>query len=145
MGRSFIDRHFTFEEHQNYYPLFEELVFYAKQWGEQNAHQNATLDQAMTLVKFGSAFDVQDHQYWRTAQSLVEHCLEHSKKTSIDEILQIATLTKEFGLLSNKILRHVAKHFHEIKTMTPNQLSLFTMVYTSDEMRAAFEINKEGT
>lgn len=52
---------------------------------------------------------------------------------------------KEFGLLSNKILRHVAKHFNEIKTMTPAQLSLFTLIYTSDEMRAAFEINKEGT
>jgi hypothetical protein len=34
MNRSFIDRHFTFEEHQNYYPLIEELVFYAKQWSE---------------------------------------------------------------------------------------------------------------
>ena len=29
--------------------------------------------------------------------------------------------------------------------MTPNQLSLFTMIYTSDEMQAAFEINKEGS
>jgi hypothetical protein len=29
--------------------------------------------------------------------------------------------------------------------MTPAQLSLFTLIYTSDEMRAAFEINKEGT
>lgn len=58
MNRSFIDRHFTFAEHQNYYPLIEELVFYAKQWSEQNAHQNASIDEAMTLVKFGSAFDV---------------------------------------------------------------------------------------
>jgi len=74
----------------------------------------------MTLVKFGSAFDVQDHQYWRSAQSLVEHCLEHHKQTGIDEILNIATQAKEFGILSNKILRHVAKHFSEIKTMTPN-------------------------
>jgi hypothetical protein len=67
MSRSFIERHFSFEEHQNYYPLIEELVFYAKQWSEQNAHQNATIEQAMILVKFGSAFDVQDHQYWRFA------------------------------------------------------------------------------
>ena len=34
MNRSFIDRHMTFEEHQNFYPLIEELVFYAKQWSE---------------------------------------------------------------------------------------------------------------
>lgn len=72
MNRSFIDRHFTFEEHQSYYPLIEELVFYTKQWADQNAHSNATLDQAVTLVKFGTAFDVQDHQYWRQSQSLVE-------------------------------------------------------------------------
>jgi transposase-like protein len=76
---------------------------------------------------------------------LVEHCLEHQKKISIEEILNISTLAKEFGILSNKILRHVAKHFQEIKSMTPNQLSLFTMIYTSDEMRAAFEINREGS
>ena len=74
----------------------------------------------MTLAKFGSAFDVQDHQYWRSAQSLLEHCLDHHKKTSIDEILTVATLAKEFGILSNKILRHVAKHFSEVKHMTPN-------------------------
>jgi hypothetical protein len=34
MNRSFIDRHFTFEEHQSYYPLIEELVFYTKQWAD---------------------------------------------------------------------------------------------------------------
>ena len=67
MHASFIDRHMTFEEHQNYYPLIEELVFYAKHWSEQNSHLNATIDQALTLAKFGSAYDVQDHQYWRSA------------------------------------------------------------------------------
>lgn len=72
---------------------------------------------------------------------MLENSLEHNKKTSLDEILSSASLAKEFGILSNKILRHVAKQFTEIKNMTPNQISLFTMIYTSDEMQAAFEIN----
>ena len=32
MQNSFIDRHFTFDEHQSYAPVIEELVFYAKDW-----------------------------------------------------------------------------------------------------------------
>jgi len=59
-------------------------------------------------------------------------------------VLDIATHMKEFGMLSNKVLRHVAKHFSHISTMTTGQLSLFTMIYCSQEMQQAIAINPEG-
>jgi len=65
------------------------------------------LDQALTLMRFGSSFDIQDLKYWRQTRELVENALDHSK-SNVDVVLDIATHMKEFGMLSNKVLRHVA-------------------------------------
>ena len=51
---------------------------------------------------------------------------------------------KAFGMLSNKILRVVAGHFSEIKNMTSSQLSLYTVIYCSQEMQRAISINPSG-
>lgn len=58
MAQSFNDRHFSFEDHQNFQPVIEELVFYTKDLYLQNPNEIATLDQALTLMRFGSSFDV---------------------------------------------------------------------------------------
>ena len=75
MQNSFIDRHFTFDEHQSYAPVIEELVFYTKDWAGTNPDEHVPLSDALTLVKFGSAFDVQDLKYWRDARTMVEAAL----------------------------------------------------------------------
>ena len=75
MENSFIDRHFTFDEHQSYAPVIEELVFYAKDWAESNPAEFVPLSEAIILLKFGSAFDIQDLKYWRSARSMVEQAL----------------------------------------------------------------------
>jgi len=93
------------------------------------------LDQALILMRFGSSFDIQDLKYWRQTRELVENALDHSKsKQNVDIVLDIATHMKEFGMLSNKVLRHIAQHLAHISTMTTGQLSLFTMIYCSQEM-----------
>ncbi len=61
MKDSFIDRTFTLEDHSNIFiTVVDELVFYTKDWCRENSLKNATLEQAVTLVKFGLAFDVLD-------------------------------------------------------------------------------------
>ena len=70
-------------------------------------------------MRVGSSFDIQDLKYWRQTRELVENALDHSKsESSFDIVIDIATHMKEFGMLSNKVLRHVAKHFSHVASMT---------------------------
>ena len=71
----------------------------------------------MTLLKFGSAFDIQDLQYWRSTRSMVEQVLE-SGEHDMDQVLDIASLMKEFGMLSNKVLKQVSLTFAKCKNLT---------------------------
>ena len=91
MQTSLVERHFTFDEHINFYPVIEELVFYTKNWCEVNAFEKATLSQAMTLLKFGKTFHVQDIQYWKKVRELTEFCLSQNKKVDIDTVFSVAT------------------------------------------------------
>ena len=94
----------------------------------------------MTLLKFGHAFDVHDLQYWRNARELTEKILQQEKSVDIDTLFQVATYLKQFGMLSNSILRLVAQQMDKANKMTPNQLSLFAMILLSDEMRSVIEL-----
>ena len=43
-------------------------------------------------------------------------------------------------MLSNTILRLVAQQMDKANKMTPNQLSLFAMILTSEEMRSVIDL-----
>ena len=45
-------------------------------------------------------------------------------------------------MLNNKVLRLVASHITRLDQMTPDQLSLFAMIYTSNEMLSAENIDR---
>ena len=45
-------------------------------------------------------------------------------------------------MLNNKVLRLVASHITRLDQMTPDQLSLFAMIYTSNEMLSAESIDR---
>lgn len=88
-------------------PLIDEIVYYTKviERGE-----NVTLKQVMTLMEFGHTYDVKDSEYWRNAVSLVEKILttaELSAKVTDDKFFSTVTYLKQFGLLTNPILRSV--------------------------------------
>ena len=141
MQNSFIDRHFSFDDHQSYAPVIEELVFYVKDWRESNPTTPVPLSDAITLVKFGSAFDVEDLKYWRETRAMVERALQEGDQ-NVDDVLDIATMMKDVGILSNKILKQVQLSIAKAKHLTSQQLALFTMIYASPEMSEAMALSQ---
>lgn len=107
MSKTFLHRHFTFQEHSTVAPVIEELVVYSKLLGF-DPKEEVTLNQAVTLLKFGNTFQVKDPQYWRAARRMTEHALINHKALNTDTLFGVATYMKQFDLLSNPVLRLVA-------------------------------------
>ena len=112
-----------------------------KEWSDTHEKESCTLEQALTLMRYGSTFDIQDLQYWRLTRELVEAALD-GKHANLDITLDVATHMKEFGLLSNRVLRHLSEYSSLVHKMTTSQLTLFTMIYASEEMRDAIILGK---
>lgn len=66
-------------------------------------------------------------------RNLMDKTLEQDVAT-VEELLSTATHMKEFGSLSNKMLRKLASHLPRASKMEANTLSMFSMVIHSDEM-----------
>lgn len=109
MREQFLEREMSFDEHQTYAPVIDELTFYAKCFYEAAADGSVDFDQANTLMRFGSAFQVEDLSYWRMTRDLMDKSLD-SQNIDLETILSSSTHMKEFGLLSNKMLRKVASY-----------------------------------
>ena len=58
MNESLIERELTFEEQETFYPIIEEFVFFVNECNQQE--EVASLDQIITLIKFGHTFEVRD-------------------------------------------------------------------------------------
>jgi hypothetical protein len=138
MSKTFLHRHFTYQEHSTIAPVIEELVVYSKMLGFDP--KEVKLNQAVTLLKFGNTFQVKDPQYWRTAKRLTENALKTHKALDIDTLFGVVTYLKQFGMLTNPVLRQVSTHIDNMQAMTPNQLSLFAMILTSEEMKGAIDV-----
>lgn len=54
MSKTFLHRHFTYQEHSTIGPVIEELVVYSKMLGFDP--KDVSLNQAVTLLKFGNTF-----------------------------------------------------------------------------------------
>jgi hypothetical protein len=59
MSKNLLHRHFSYEDHSSVGPVVDELVVYSKMLGF-DPKENVNLNQAMTLLKFGNSFSVQD-------------------------------------------------------------------------------------
>ena len=59
MSNNLLHRHFGYEDHSSVGPVVDELVVYSKMLGF-DPKENVNLNQAMTLLKFGNSFSVQD-------------------------------------------------------------------------------------
>jgi hypothetical protein len=55
--------------------------------------------------------------------------------------MQVTSQLKSYGLLSNNVLRIVADLKPKVKKMGPEELALFTMIFTSPEMRTAVTVD----
>ena len=71
MREQFLDRSLTFDEHETFGPVIDELVFYSKIFYE-GGQEAPDFNQANTLMRFGSAYQVSDMTYWRMFRHLMD-------------------------------------------------------------------------
>lgn len=92
MDKQLVSRHFTYEEHLNFSPILDELVVYAK--SSLNQTKQPTIEQLMTLLKFGHSFQIQDTQYLRQVQKTIEVYFTQHSKIPLETMLEVATYLK---------------------------------------------------
>ena len=138
MNESLIERELTFEEQETFYPIIEEFVFFVNECNQQE--EVASLDQIITLIKFGHTFEVRDLQYWANVREMTDKCLSKEKKVDLNALLFIYTDLKLFGQVCNQVLKVISLYFEKLSVMQPSQLAQFTKIYTSDEMRSVVNI-----
>lgn len=68
-----------------------------------------SLEQAMTLVRFGNTFKVDDRQYWRQVQDTLNSVFDKLDNVSTDELFRAMSYLKEYNLVSNKMMRVVSQ------------------------------------
>jgi len=125
----------SFREHQDFHPIIDELVFYVSE-SKHLAGFTTSFSQAVTLIKFGISYNITEVEFWSLAINQLEESIpEKTKVEEIDEVLEVVTIMKEHGVLTNKVLRSVASLIKNLKNMTTSQLTLFTQIYTSEEMQ----------
>lgn len=152
INSALLSRQITFEEHRDFRPLIDELVFYVHRWyydcEESGKPQVIGLDDVLTLLKFAESFEVQDPVFLSALVDISEKSLEtlvKSKNISVDSILELTSILKAGDLQSNRIMRLVNQLlFPQLKTMTTQQLSIFASIYVSLPMQAAIDIFEQG-
>ena len=67
MDESLLKGPLSYNDHKDYHPIIDELVFYVTQWYEQqnDSGKVATNEQAQVLLTFGLAYEVEDTKFWR--------------------------------------------------------------------------------
>lgn len=91
-------------------------------------------------MRFGSAFQVEDLSYWRMTRDLMDKSLDN-QNIDLESILSSSTHMKEFGLLSNKMLRKVASYLPQASQMTTSTLAMYSMILYSSDMQNACSIS----
>jgi len=142
----FLRRALSFEQHRKYMPLIDEVIFYVSQCDELMKGEGTGYNEAMTLLRFGLEYgfhsdgDVYRVKYWRAVKAVSTKALEQVKGDT-EATLNLISLMKEAGILSNKAMRLASELINDVETLSAMQLAEFVLIYASAEMQSALDVS----
>lgn len=92
----------SMDKYDEYAPAAEELVYYLLKQTEQKQNRPVlSHTEALTLLEFGGAFDINNRDYWKTVQKYIVDSLDGMP---LPTIITCLTQLKSTGMLTNSVI-----------------------------------------
>ncbi len=126
--------HISFNEHQQYHPVAEELAYYVVKLLEQHKKPFVSNQNARIFIDFGTSFDIQDRDYWNV---VIASFLDTIQDLKSKDLLSVVSQLKQFGLLNSQVIQQTLTILRDqVQVLTTPELVIFTMIYTSPDSRS---------
>jgi len=139
------DHEMSYHEYQDFFPMADEVSLYLvdliEEEGEDSLIQRCTSSQAVSLVNFGTKFEIGEKTFWNFVLDIVQK--ENTiKGLSPNESLHLLGTLKEFDILPStllvKLTQQLVLQAQQGKLSTTN-LTLLLLIVTSDPVKDSYE------